>query len=382
MEAVRTVVCKLAPTPEQRAEIEATLGAFARACDFAAETARTIGSTNKVKVQQAGYREMRETFGLSANLAVRAIARACAALKVPEKMHSAFAPTSVDYDARIFSFREWDWTFSLTLLNSRQRIKTHLGDRQRAMLRGRKPTAAVLVKRRDGAIFLHVQLTDDAPAPIDVQGVIGVDFGIKHLAVTDDGETFSGDGVETVRRRYNRHRRDLQRAGSKSAKRRLQKIRMKESGFKKATNHVISKRLIDKAKGTVSLIALEDLEGIGKRTTARKGQRSRVKGWAFHQLRSFLEYKALRAGVPIILVDPAYTSQQCSRCGYTARNNRRSRDAFECRHCEFALPADHNAALNIRARAAVNRPIVGTVDAGPRNPAEVTYKPLALAGGS
>src|SRR5882672_9337995 len=104
MKAVRTVVCKLAPTPEQRVEIEATLVAFARACDFAADVAREIGSTNKVKVQQAGYGEIRSCFGLSANLAIRAIARACGALKVPEKMHSAFEPTSIDYDARIFRF--------------------------------------------------------------------------------------------------------------------------------------------------------------------------------------------------------------------------------------------------------------------------------------
>jgi len=362
--------------------MEATLGAFARACDLAADVAREIGSTNKVRVQRAGYRAIREKFDLSANLAIRAIARACAALKIPEKLHSAFAPTSVDYDARIFSFREWDWTFSLTLLHARQRIKTHLGDHQRAMLRGRKPTAAVLVKRRDGAIFLHVKLSDTARSPIDAQDVIGVDFGIKNLAVTDDGETFSGDGVEAVRRRYNRHRKSLQRAGTKSATRRLQKSRMRESRFKRDTNHSISKRIVAKAKGTASLIALEDLEGIGKRTTARKGQRSRMKSWAFYQLRSFLEYKALAAGVPLMLVDPAYTSQQCSACGYTARNNRRSRDAFECRHCGFALGADVNAARNIRARATVDWPNVGIVDAGPRNPAEVTYKLLALAGGS
>jgi putative transposase len=326
-------------------------------------------------VQQAGYREMRETFGLSANLAIRAIARACAALKVPEKMHSTFEPTSVDYDARIFSFREWDWTFSLTLLHSRQRVKTHLGDRQRAVLTGRHPTAAVLVKRRDGALFLHVQLTDDAPAPIDVLDVIGVDFGIVNLAVTDDGETFSGDGVEAVRRRYHRHRKLLQQAGTKSATRRLQKMRMRESGFKRDTNHGISKRIVAKAKGTASSIALEDLAGIGKRTTARKGQRSRLTGWAFYQLRSFLEYKALAAGVPLVLVDSAYTSQRCSACGYTARNNRRTRDSFECRHCGFALGADVNAARNIRARATVDWPTVGIVDAGPRNLAEVPYNP-------
>jgi putative transposase len=382
MDAVRTVVCKLAPTSEQRAEIEATLVAFAQACDFAADVAREIGSTNKVKVQQAGYGEIRARFGLSANLAIRAIARACAGLKVPEKMHSAFAPTSVDYDARIFRFREWDWTFGLTLLHSRQRIKTHLGDRQRAMLKGRTPTSAVLVKRRDGAVFLHVQLIDPAPPPIDAQDVIGVDLGIANLAVTDDGETFSGEGVEAVRLRYHRHRKALQKAGTKSARRRLQKIRMKESGFKKNENHLISKWLIAKAKGTSAAIALEDLEGIAARTTARKADRSRMKGWAFHQLRQFVIYKALASGVPVILVDPAYTSQRCSACGYTARKNRRSRDAFECRHCGFALPADWNAALNIRARAGVVRPTVGAVDVGDRIPMEATYKPLALAMGS
>jgi IS605 OrfB family transposase len=250
------------------------------------------------------------------------------------------------------------------------------------MLHGRKPTAAVLVKRRDGAYFLHVQLTDDVPIPIDTQDVIGVDMGIKHLAVTDDGETFSGDAVEAVRRRHNRHRRALQKAGTKRAKRRLQRIRMKESGFKRDTNHVISKRLVAKAKGTASSIAIEDLEGIWKRTTARRAQRSRMKGWAFFQLRSFLSYKALAAGVPVILVDPAYTSQRCSSCGYTARNNRRSRDAFECRHCGFALGADVNAARNIRTRADVVRPIVGAVDAGGRIPVEATDKLLAVAKGS
>ncbi len=174
METVRTIVCKLAPTPEQVVEIDATLKAFAAACDFAADAARRIGSTNKVKVQADAYRAIREAFGLSANLAIRAIARACAALKVPAKMHSRFEPTSIDYDARIFAFHEWNWTFGLTLLSGRVKIATALGDRQRALLKGRKPTAAVLVKRRDGGYFLHAQLADAAPEPIETSGTIGV----------------------------------------------------------------------------------------------------------------------------------------------------------------------------------------------------------------
>jgi putative transposase len=378
LETVRTVVCKLAPTPEQVADIEATLKAFAAACDFAADVARSIGSTNKVKVQAAGYKDIRTKFGLSANLAIRAIARACAALKVPEKMHSKFDPTSIDYDQRIFSFHEWNWTFGLTLLSGRVKLATALGDRQRSMLKGKKPTSAVLVRRRDGGYYLHVQLTDEAPETIEVKGVIGLDMGIKNLAVTDDGETFSGDGVEKVRRNYRRIRQTCQRTGTKNAKRKLRKVRAKESRFKKDANHVISRRVIEKAKGTGCALGIEDLEGISKRTTVRKADRSRMKGWAFHQLRVFLTYKALAEGIPILPVDPRNTSRTCSECGHCERANRRTRDDFECCHCGFKLPADWNAARNIRDRAIVMWPDAGIVDAGGRIPVEIHLQAAGL----
>src|SRR5688500_8583434 len=98
MDIIRTIACKLAPTIEQRAELDATLVAFADACNFVAEVARRIHSNNKVEVQHACYAEVRSRFGLSANLAIRAIARVCAALKVKSKAHSTFEPTSIDYD--------------------------------------------------------------------------------------------------------------------------------------------------------------------------------------------------------------------------------------------------------------------------------------------
>ena len=86
MKTVRTLICQLDPSHEQRAELDATLRAFADACNAIAETARSIHSTNKVTVQRACYQAIRERFGLSANLTIRAIARVCAALKVNAKM--------------------------------------------------------------------------------------------------------------------------------------------------------------------------------------------------------------------------------------------------------------------------------------------------------
>ena len=125
MDTVRTIACKLAPTLTQRSELDATLFAFADACNHIADVARRIHSRNKVKVQHACYQEVRERFGLSANLVIRAIARVCAALQVKSTAPSKFAPTSVDYDQRVLSFREGDWTFSLTLRHSRERAESH-----------------------------------------------------------------------------------------------------------------------------------------------------------------------------------------------------------------------------------------------------------------
>jgi putative transposase len=361
METTRTVVCKLAPTPEQASDIDATLQAFAAACDFAADVARRIGSTNKVKVQHAAYQDIRERFGLSANLAIRAIARACAALKVPAKMHSKFAPTSIDYDARIFAFQEWNWTFGLTLLSGRVKIATVLGERQKSILKGRKPTAAVLVKR-EGKYSLHVQLTAEAPEPIEQTDHIGVDLGIARIATTsDDPEGHCGKPVERIRRKHNLQRKRLQRRGTKGAKKKLRRMAGKEARFRKHENHRISKAIVESAKGTGRGIALEDLEGIRDRTTARGGDaRNRLSGWSFHQLRGFISYKAAGAGIPVVLVDPRNTSRTCSACGHCEKANRNSQAEFECKHCGFSANADWNAALNIRAQAA-RKPASGLV---------------------
>lgn len=347
METTRTVVCKLAPTPEQARDLDATLEAFASACDFAADAARRISSTNKVKVQREAYRDIRERFGLSANLAIRAIARACGALKDPKRMHSAFAPTSIDYDARIFAFHEWNWTFGLTLLSGRAKLATALGERQKSLLKGRKPTAATLVKRRDGSYYLHVQLTDEAPEPIETKGTLGVDLGRRRVAVDSDGAIHEATEVNRIRDHYPKVRRSTQSKGTKGAKRLLKRLSGSEKRHQRAVNHVISRRIVDKARETRRAIALEDLTGIRERTRARKDQRYKQHSWSFYQLRQFIAYKAQDAGVPVVFVDPRYTSKTCHFCGTLGH-----RDAllFSCTTCGFEGDADANAALNIAAR--------------------------------
>ncbi|MFH7026669.1 MAG: hypothetical protein ACHBN1_14960 [Heteroscytonema crispum UTEX LB 1556] len=131
-----TLVCKLNPTPKQVEEIELVLKAFASACNYANQKVKPQ-VTSKMTIQNLAYNEIRTLFGLSANLAVRACARVGANRKTAkhkDKPVKAFNPTSADYDARIFSFTQKDWTVSLTLLNGREHIKIDAGNYQRGKL--------------------------------------------------------------------------------------------------------------------------------------------------------------------------------------------------------------------------------------------------------
>jgi IS605 OrfB family transposase len=224
-----------------------------------------------------------------------------------------------------------------------------------------------LILRKDGKWFLlvTVDLPDSTKTP--TSDFIGVDFGVQNLATSSDGEHFSGAGVDQTRERYHEQRRKLQQAGEKRTRRgsrpkqirrKLKNISQRESRFRRHTNHCISKTLVAQAKDTERGIALEDLKGIRARTRFRKPQRARMSGWSFFQLRAFIEYKAKLAGVPVFLVEARHTSRTCSQCGHCEKANRPSQAVFECRQCGFATHADYNAALNIRARAAVSAPKV------------------------
>jgi IS605 OrfB family transposase len=210
----------------------------------------------------------------------------------------------------------------------------------------------------DDKFYLFVTCDIETPEPIDIKGVLGIDLGIINLAVDSDGQIFGGEDVENNRRKFTHRRRNLQRNGSKSAKRKLKNISGKQARFQKDTNHTISKHLVQKAQDTERAIALEELGGIRDRVTVRRKQRARHANWSFYQLRQYISYKAELVGIPVIFVDPRYTSQTCSVCGCIDKANRPNQSTFSCVSCGYSASADHNAAVNISARAGINQPMV------------------------
>jgi len=347
---------KLATQPEQADALLATMRACNAASNRVAEVAFEHRTANKIRLQPLVYGELRERFGLSSQMAVRAIGKACEAYKRDKKIRPEFRPLgAVAYDQRILSWKGRDRVSILTLGG---RIIVPVVYQGRwlgtpgATLRG----AADLIWR-DGKFYLAV--TIDVPEP--PQGPepdewLGVDLGIVNLATDSDGTAYTGKAVRAIRYRNRQLRKRLQSKGTKSAKRLLAKRRRKESRFARDVNHVISKAIVREAEGTGRGIKLEDLSGIHTRITVRKAQRADMRSWSFSQLRQFITYKAAIAGVELALVDPRNTSRECPECGHTDKANRPSRDRFACKRCGLAGPADHIAARNISGRAAVSLP--------------------------
>jgi IS605 OrfB family transposase len=328
---------------------------------------------NELAMQSLVYHDVRARFGLSAQLAIHAIRRVSGNRKTSlkdGKPVKSFAPTSATYDARTFSFREKDWTVSLTTTDGRERFTLAIGNYQLGLLKGQKPKTATLCKRKDGNYYLNIQLESKPPDPKPSDQVLGCDLGRTDIAVTSEGDKFSGKEITKVRNHYAKLRGNIQQKatkGTRSTRRRcrelLKRLSGKEKRFQAWVNHTISHRIVTRAKNKKQVIALEDLTGIRERTNQQprsKKERRLSNSWAFFQLRQFLVYKAIKYSVKILLVAPRYTSQMCHNCnqihpvrGESYRNGK----SFVCGHCGWKGDADLNGSKNIAALgASVNKP--------------------------
>jgi len=353
----QTMLLKLTPTREQHQALLDTMHQFNAACDYVASVAFAEKTANKFELQKVVYGELRTTYKLAAQLAIRAISKASEAYKRDKSIQPTFRPEgAVTYDPRVMNFKSID-TVSLLTLTGRVLLPFRFGAYQQSRMDAIKGQADLLYRK--GTWFLAVTLDVPPPTPDEVTDTLGVDLGIVNLATDSEGETFSGEAIEKNRKQHQALRQRLQKRGTTSAKRHLKKLSGKEARFKRNTNHVISKRIVAKAKSNQQALAIEELRHIRSRTerTVRHSQRARHSCWTFGQLRQFLSYKAALAGVPLHLVDPRNTSRTCHVCGHCAKANRKSQASFVCQSCGHTDNADRNAALNISV-AAVKQPIV------------------------
>ena len=346
---------KLETSENDRARLLETMRIYNEASNFVADKTFALKLTNKYVLHKIVYREIRERFNLSAQFAIRVIAKMVEAYKKKSIKPTFRCLGAIQYDQR--NSRISIDRVSIMTLQGRLVLTTRIGDYQRerfdmGIIKGQSDLIY-----RQGVFYLVVAQDVPEKSEYDPVDVLGIDLGIENISVDSDRQVFESKKTEHVRKRYSRLRSILQHIGTRSAKRKLKKLSGRERRFKKDVNHVISKAIISKAKCTARAIGIEDLKYVHRRPRVIvKSQRDRHSKWSFAELRSFLSYKAKREGVPLRVICPENTSRQCPKCQYVDKKNR-NKNQFECLVCGYKDMADYVAALNIADRA-VKQPIV------------------------
>ncbi|MEU9397407.1 transposase [Streptomyces sp. NPDC048324] len=254
------------------------------------------------------------------------------------------------YDDRCLSWQYDQQTVSIWTLDGRVKNVPFVcsPDALKVLQQYRKGESDLI--ERDGVFYLIATCEVPEAETYEPDGFIGVDLGIVNIATTSTGYQAAGRALNRYRQRQLALRAKLQKKRTKSAKRRLKARVRKEARHAANTNHIISKTIVTEAERTGRGLSLEELKGIRNRVRLRKPQRVALHSWAFAQLGDFIVYKAKRAGVPVVFVDPGYTSQTCAECGHVDKRNRVNQELFICRGCGVVAHADRNASHNIATR--------------------------------
>jgi putative transposase len=393
----QTIVAKLKlqTPPEQFQTLRQTQLAYRDALNYVSTYAYEHGKmSNKVRLQDGTYREIRAHFKLPAQMACsipRQVGATYKTLWTKVKKNAALraagltkkrykgldgapkyvSPTLTYQLGHDYSFKT-DHRVSILTLAGRV-VLPYTGYHDHVALIGQGAsigTAQLCYDKPKKQFYLLVALSVEVadPAPETHTGVVGVDVGVRYLAVTSEttgqASFHAGNRIVAQANHYARLRKRLQQKGTRSATRRLVVIAGRERRLKADANHVVSKRIVDQHPH--SLIGLEDLTDIRERTRRRKhGKRASPKQrkanaasskWAFAELHGMIAYKAARAGSMTIKVDAHYTSKACPMCRHTADANRPNKGlSFVCQECHYTLHADLVGARNITMRTLLVR---------------------------
>lgn len=194
----------------------------------------------------------------------------------------------------------------------------------------------------------------------DPEGFIGVDLGIRQIAVVSDADgqinDFYGGEILERRRELDARYQALQerKGGGNNVSQALRRVSGKESRFMHDVNHKVAKEIVELAKHYRYGIAVENLKGL-RQGEASQELRRMLHRWAYRDLCDKLEYKAEAEGVPLEYVDPRSTSKTCSRCGQENEVGREKQ--YACAECGIELNRDLNAARNVATRGGGSSPV-------------------------
>ncbi len=394
MKQIITAKLKLHTDPAQFQSLRATQLAYRDALNHVSRYSFERGKmSNQIRLRDETYYEIRARYGLPAQMATNVPRQVGATYKTLwtkvkqnakarkagltkkrykglDKPPKYVSPTLTYNYQRDYSLKT-DHQVSILTLDGRVIVPYTGYNRHVALLHDGATIGAAKLwydkPRKQFYLLISLELEVAHPAPEQHTTVVGVDVGIRQLAVTATTrgkQSFhSGKRVVPKANHYARLRKRLQQKGTRSATRRLIAISGRERRLKQDANHVVSKRIV--TQHPHSLIGLENLTDIRERTRRKHGRQASKKQrkantasskWAFAELHSMIAYKALLHGSMAIKVDAHYTSRACPMCGHTCAANRPNKGLlFVCQHCHYSLHADLVGARNITMRTLLAR---------------------------
>ena len=197
-------------------------------------------------------------------------------------------------------------------------------------------------QKRDEFSF-GIVVWKDAPIECAKGEIVGLDRGLKNAVVSSGNDFFSSSKIRNIKGKFARLRAELQRKGTRSAKRLLKRLAGRERRFVSCENHAMAKKLVN---SEYAAFAIEDLAGISKKDAYQSRMSRRLHNWSYRKFQWILQYKAEEFGKMVVIVNPWQTSIICSRCSNVDHKSR-SRSVFHCTNCGLELNADLNAARNI-----------------------------------
>lgn len=221
------------------------------------------------------------------------------------------------------------------------------------------------ISRKNDKWYLSIQVEIDVVDPKHKSGkILGVDLGIKKFLARSDGQY--EDGIHTYKKAEKKISRLQKRIAKKKKfsknwnkkKVKLQKIHSKICNTRRDFQHKLSTDLskshamivVERLKiKNMSKSSKGSLEKPGKNVRAKSGLNKSILDQGWFEFKRQLKYKLEWLGGEFLEVDPKYTSQKCSSCLSTNKENRQTQSNFCCVKCGHSENADINAAKNILA---------------------------------
>jgi IS605 OrfB family transposase len=378
MDVQRTITIRIADDPDLRA----TLALFQSIQQRISAACYNDGKPlSALALHRAVYADIKGTISSQMTCtAIRLVAAAYVSAKANKKpaqrpflfkRHTAlFLIGERGRDARFCD----DGTLSIWTVAGRKHIAYSVPDVFKATLAQASEIDSMTVIERNGRLLGRVVLTLRVPDPKGVHPV-GIDLNETNalVAVDPDGTILFVSGrdlkVRNIRTRKTRGRlqerlatHKAHKQDTRSVRRLLQRLGRKQRNRTRTFCQQSAAKLVRWARAD-SVLVFErlTLPQTSKKLWVRKGTRRRLSQWQRRLMRVSVTNAAERCGLLVDDVNPAYTSQDCSRCGLRGV---RKRHTFTCPHCGHSAHADVNAATNIRLRYTALR-LSGPLSTGP-----------------